>query len=420
MIPGGPGVAVAGGDPNAEQGERVANQGREPGVLVVPTDFRAGPWACRSLSRGGYRVVGAQVGGRLAGGRSLACPRPLRHPPALGNPSGFVEALREMVRKHSIAAVLPTSEDVVRVLARAAPDLGAVIVGPDAAQYGSLCDKGALALAAAEAGVDHPASQVVGAGGAQGEAPPLPCVVKPRISGEEAHGVAVASTVRTAQERDAAVAALLEQGRDALVQQLLGGPRWFVHSTGLGDRFRFMAFRAIADYPRGSGPGSFVHTADAPAGVREATERLVALVGYEGPVSISFIEEGGRLYVHDVNLRLGATVGASIRAGFDLPRDAVNIALGRTAAPERTRRPITYVRLDGELGSAIAALRGDQDDAGAGELFGRVAKGLLAPGWMLDPSPLDPFLLGTLAARRLRSLAGRARRRPGAPEGHPG
>ena len=380
-------------------------------MLVVPSDFRAGPWACRSLARAGYRVVGAQVDGRLAGGRSLACPRPLRHPSALGDPAAFVASLREMVRERGIDAVLPTSEDVVRVLADAGGDLGAVVVGPDAAQYARLCDKGSLADAAAEAGVDHPASRIVGPRGSSGPAVPLPCVVKPRISGEDAHGVAVAATVRTADEMDAAIASLVAQGRDALVQQLLEGPRWVGHSVGLGERFRFIAFRAIADYPRRSGPGSFLRTADAPAGVREATERLAALVAYEGPVSLSFIEDGGRLYVHDVNLRLGATVGASIRAGFDLPRDAVDVALGRPAAPEAPRRPVTYVRLDGELGTAMASLRGQRDDASTLELFGRVGKGLVAPGWMLDPSPLDPFLLGTMAARRLRRAAGSLRHR---------
>lgn len=264
----------------------MAKTGAGPGVLVVPSDFRAGPWACRSLARAGYRVVGAQVGGRLAGGRSLACPRPLRHPSALGDPDAFVASLRAMVRERAIDAVLPTSEDVVRVLAGAGGDLGAVVVGPDAAQYARLCDKGALAEAAAEAGVDHPASRIVGPGGSSGPAVPLPCVVKPRISGEDAHGVAVAATVRTAAEMEAAIASLVAQGRDALVQQLLEGPRWVGHSVGLGERFRFIAFRAITDYPRRSGPGSFLRTADAPAGVREATERLAALVGYEGPVSL--------------------------------------------------------------------------------------------------------------------------------------
>ena len=383
----------------------------KPTVVVAPSDFRAGPWACRSLARAGYRVVGANQDGRLAGGRSLACRAPRRYPSPLEQPDAFVAALRDMVREEGAVAVLPTSEDVVRVLAERDADLGAVVVGPDREQYRRLCDKGELAAAAAEAGVDHPGTVVVGAHGPEGPMPPLPCVVKPRISGEELHGAAVAVTVRTEQERDAAVAALVREGRDALVQELLDGPRWFAHSVGVGDDFRFLAFQAFDDYPRGSGPASFLRTATAPPGVREATKRLVELVGYAGPCSLSFIESDGRLQVHDVNLRLGATVGASVRGGFDLPRLAVDIALGRPLPAETgPARPITYVRMDGELGAIVDELRGRGTGEARGPLVSRLAKGVVAPGWMIDPSPFDPFLLSTLAGRRLAIVARAARR----------
>jgi carbamoyl-phosphate synthase large subunit len=382
-----------------------------PTVLVAPSDFRAGPWACRSLAGAGYRVVGANTAGRLAGGRSLACPSPRRYPSPLDDPDGFVAALAEIVAREGAVAVLPTSEDVVRVLAAHEPDLGAVIVGPTRLQYHRLCDKGELAAAAEEAGVDHPGTAVVGADGPQGPMPPLPCVVKPRISGEELHGAAVAVTVRTEAEREAAVSALVRDGRDALVQQLLEGPRWFAHSVGLGDDFRFLAFRALDDYPRGSGPASFLRTATAPEGVREATRRLVELVGYAGPCSLSFIEADGRLQVHDVNLRLGATVGASIRSGFDIPRMAVDIALGRTVPGLNGGcRTITYVRMDGELGAMVDELRGRGTGEPRAPLALRLAKGIAAPGWMLDPSPFDPFLLSTIAGRRLLQAARAARR----------
>ena len=101
--------------------------------------------------------------------------------------------------------------------------------------------------------------------------------------------------------------------------------------------------------------------------MREATKRLVELVGYAGPCSLSFIESDGRLQVHDVNLRLGATVGASVRGGFDLPRLAVNIALGLPLPAEGgPARTITYVRMDGELGALVNELRG----RGTGEARG--------------------------------------------------
>jgi hypothetical protein len=238
-------------------------------------------------------------------------------------------------------------------------------------------------------------------------------VVKPRVSGEESHGAEAAVSVPTPAERERAVDALRVQGRDALVQQLLEGPRWFAHSVGLGDDLRLLAFEALADYPRRSGPASFLRVCAAPAGMREATARLMASVGYAGPCSLSFIEQDGRLYVHDVNLRLGATVGASIRAGFDVPRLAVDLALGRPLpAAGGPARPVTYVRLDGELGAALDELRGRGTGESPARLLARLARGALSPGWMLDPSPLDPYLLSTLAGRGLLGLARAARRRP--------
>jgi hypothetical protein len=222
----------------------------------------------------------------------------------------------------------------------------------------------------------------------------------------------VAVTARTEAERTAAIEELLAAGREAIVQELLSGPRWFAHSVGLGPEFRFLAFEALADYPRNSGPASFLRTGAAPPGVREATLRLMELVGYEGPCSLSFIEHDGRLQVHDVNLRLGATVGASIRAGFDIPRLAVDAALGRGAAPEEVVAPaLTYVRMDGEWSALIDELRGRGTGEPKGPLAGRLVRGALAPGWMLDPSPLDPFLLSTTVGRRLLGVVRRARRR---------
>ena len=65
-----------------------------------------------------------------------------------------------------------------------------------------------------------------------------------------------------------------------------------------------------------------------PDGLESAIERLFGDVDYRGPATISFLERDGRLYVHDVNLRLGASVGLMVGSGFDLPRRAVEAALG--------------------------------------------------------------------------------------------
>ena len=119
--------------------------------------------------------------------------------------------------------------------------------------------------------------------------------------------------------------------------------------------FDFLGFRVDRDYPRGAGPASVMHTAVVPAPVIEGTRRLLDLVGYRGPCSLSFIERDGRFMVHDVNLRLGATVEGSIRAGFDIP-GPLGGGRARQAEPAAgPADPTRYVRFDGELKELVRA-----------------------------------------------------------------
>ncbi len=85
-------------------------------VLVVGSELRAGPRAIRSLTRAGYRVLGAHVRDPF-GGRSLPCPRPLRHPPLDGDPARFAEVLLDFLATTDPAHV--TDEEWARQLSGA-------------------------------------------------------------------------------------------------------------------------------------------------------------------------------------------------------------------------------------------------------------------------------------------------------------
>jgi hypothetical protein len=388
-------------------------------VLVLSTDFRAGPWACRSLAAAGYRVVGAHRAGRLAGGRSLACPRPRRYPSPTASPDGFVAAVREICIRERIAAVLPGAEDTARVLAEREPDLaGAVPVGPDRAIYAALCDKGLLAETAERAGVDHPRTITVDAGGPSGPWPALPSVVKPRISGEDLRGAPAAVSVTDAAARDRAVAALLSAGLAAVVQERVEGVRWVGHCVRHGDgTLDLVASRIDRDYPRAAGTASLQRTVlDVPPALEWGVRCLLDEVDYRGPATVSFLDDGHRMVVHDVNLRLGASVGIVIRSGLDMPRRAVEAALGRGAGVHGARRSIRYARVDGEVAATIDALRGRGDGDPAHRIFGRLVSAGISRDGMVDPFPLDPFWSGTIAAQRAVAVARRAlRRRPAEP-----
>lgn len=98
-----------------------------------------------------------------------------------------------------------------------------------------------------------------------------------------------------------------------------------------------------------------------------------------------------------------------MRAGFDLPRMAVEIAMGaEPALGARPVRPVRYVWATGETRGGLESLR--QGDArGAARAFGDIAGALLLPRWMLDPG--DPrAIVDTVRGGALRSRERRAAR----------
>jgi carbamoylphosphate synthase large subunit len=389
-------------------------------VAVLWTGRRAGPWACRSLRDAGARVVGIHPA-RLPGARSTACLRPLRSPPVRAH-EDLLAFVAEVCAREGVDVVVPVDEDLVRLMAHRRPDLGgAVVAGPDGRQYDALCDKLALARAAAACGVDHPRTVLVTAAGPDGPWPSLPSVVKPRIS-MSSMGDFPISSVETAQERDAAVARLRAAGGDALVQErIVDGRRWVAHCVRGATGTACVVSRILHDHPRDTGVASVQHTVPGPPAVVEGAARLLAHVDYRGPATLSFLESQGRYLVHDVNLRLGASTGLLVRSGFDMPARAAQVTLGdERGAAVPDWRPMSYVRTDGEVVALRDALLRAPGHEPAALLARRLAFGALGPRAMLDPSPLDILWLGGLAAQTLRETARRARAAVRPQGGHSG
>jgi len=78
-------------------------------VLVLQVGNRSGPWACRSLARAGFRVVGTHEHGRVAG-RSRYCSAPLRTASAVEAPEAFLDDVERICREHAVDAVLTLLE----------------------------------------------------------------------------------------------------------------------------------------------------------------------------------------------------------------------------------------------------------------------------------------------------------------------
>jgi hypothetical protein len=373
--------------------------GTRPTVFVPQLGWRAGPRACRSLSAAGFRVIGGQDEARSERARfrrarlayqGADCSSVLEYPSPGEQPEAFLAAVARICEQHDVTAVLPVDDEVVHLLAAYLPRPGgAVFVGPTIEQFRQLADKGALGVLAGQAGFAQPPAVVVGPGGPQDEWPSLPSMVKPRVTGAETRRGLVSRKpvlVCSEEERDRAVGELVETVGEALVEEQVRGDAWRVHFVRDTTRTITLTLRALRNYPPNTGQGSVLRVAPPPAGLVPAAERLLELVDYRGPGSIQVIEREGRFFVHDVNLRLPLTVGGTIRAGFDMPRLAVEAALG---IPLEARPleigPATYVFLDGELHHLLDGLRGRETQARAPRVAADLVLAAVKPSGVLDP-----------------------------------
>lgn len=369
--------------------------------MVLWTGMPNGHRIVRSLRAAGFHVVAAHPEGAAAG-RGWGHVRPLRYPAALRDPDAFVEWVVRTCDERRIDAVLPVDEDISRVMAFRRAALGNVrVVGPTAAQYDALANKGRLASVTDALGLPTPVTVEVGDLAADRSGwPAVPCMVKPRTSGSE---IEAPQRVDTEDARDALVARLVASGHGAVLQELIEGQRWVVQSVRGPGVFEYVVHRVDLEWPRGCGLATLKRPFLAPQGAVDVARALLDAVDYHGPSGISVIERDGHFYAHDVNLRLGATTGASIAAGFDFPRRAVEAALELPGAPfgGRLRHGAEHMRLDKEV-EAIADAVAHRRPRAALACLRRIARVGLNPAGMLDPSPLNVFFAGHLAARLVR------------------
>jgi len=393
-------------------GEAAANQMTRGTVLVLQVGNRSGPWACRSLARAGFRVVGAHDAGRVAG-RSRYCRAPIRTASAFAAADDFLEDVERICRRYAVDAVLSNDDEGITQLLAAHPDklAGAVFVGPTAEQYERVCDKGRLHATARAAGLDAPLAVTVESSDADVDWPPLPSVVKPRTTQTQVAGTLIrrsAIVVATPAERAAAVAEICSATGSAIVEERIGGTSWRAHFVGDGTDVAIVPVTTVRSSPEEAGMSS-VQTvaAAAPGALVDASRGLVAALGYRGPGSVQFIERLGTFYVHDVNLRLPSSVAVSMLAGLDMPRLAVEAALGRPVdlRSVKVRAGVRYVWLHGELRNLVRRIQAGEPTSRVWEIAADILLALVSPHRVLDQLVLsDPLPTLALASRGVRAI----------------
>lgn len=388
-------------------------------MLVLQVGNRSGPWACRSLARAGFRVVGAHEAGRIAG-RSRYCRAPVRTPSAVVSPDLFLEHVESICRRHGVDAVLPNDDEgITQLLASELPRPGdAVLVGPTAEQYAQVCDKANLHETARAAGLDAPPAAHLRDAREPVEWPPLPSIVKPRTTQTQVAGALIrrsAIVVSTPAEREAAVAEILAATGGAVVEERVVGRAWRTHFVTDGSRTATVPVITVRSSPETAGMSSVQTVArSTPPELVAASQRLIDFLGYRGPGSFQFIERDGRFYVHDVNLRLPSSVALTMLAGLDLPRLGVEVALGRPA-PLRSvvvRPGVRYVWLHGELRTLARRAAAREPLSRLWEIAAEIVLAAISPNRVLDQfvltDPLPTLALAARGARRARRHLARA------------
>lgn len=380
-------------------------------IVAVWTGYRAGPWAVRSLRAAGWDVIGMHPEDE-GSGRSTACLKPRACPSVAHDEEAFVDAVVRACREAGARAVLPMGEEAVRVLAEHAPDLGStVLVGPDSAQYVALCDKRELGENAARVGVGTPPGVVVTADGPDGDWPALPSYVKTR-DGVAPDRSTAAVRVETPAERERAIAELIDGGCTALVEERIAAPQVVVHGVRAADgSFAGVSAATVRNFPRGAGSPTVSIAAAPDHPVVDATRRLFESVDYVGPGNAQFFVRDGELMVHDVNLRLPASVGIAIRVGLDVPALGVAAALGESVPPFTYAPGLRYVSVGDEVKGLGDRTPPEAGGASRREVARDILRGAVGRGAMLDPPLSDPLWAAADLTSAARRTARRVRRR---------
>jgi predicted ATP-grasp superfamily ATP-dependent carboligase len=371
-------------------------------VLLLGTGQRAAQAAARSLGRAGFQVHGGSDGGRLYG-RTRYCTHACRIPPP--SVEGFDSALRELVERSEIDAILPLSDEHLGALLMR-PDVSsdAVVVGPTRRSFERLGDKVGLLTTSAAVGVQSPPSVVVQPGEAIGELPGLPAYVK--VASSVYAGIPAGRPLRVTSRSECvdAVEMLRRGGSAVLVQEEVLGRHWRFHFARDGRSLASVAAVQLADYPHRVGQSTVLQYCATPPRLRELSHALLDAVDYTGVGSIQWVERDGEFLVHDVNLRLPAAVAGTIANGLDMPLAAVELALRGEWRSEATNElRVRYVWFPGELMALRQAIRGGTDERRASSIAASLVLGAISPRRVLVPFDLKdplPTLAGVAEAVR--------------------
>ena len=204
-------------------------------------------------------------------------------------------------------------------------------------------DKTALLDVAERVGVPYPAWALVGGVAGLKDAAArigFPCVVKPAVA-ERRLFDEKAFILRDAAALEARLRAWPEDDGELLVQHYVEGVRHNLHLVAKEGRLLRCLDTVSLRTQRLNGSGLTVASVSVPTppAMRDWCARLLEAIGYTGIGCLQFLEDRdrGETAFLELNPRMAAGSGIAPYCGLDLPRHALELALGLPVEPERAR-----------------------------------------------------------------------------------
>jgi carbamoyl-phosphate synthase large subunit len=242
---------------------------------------------------------------------------------SLANDPGYVDEILKIAIAERVGLVVPTIDDELPILGRAAERFAAagirVAVSPP--ESTDLCnDKHQTCLALADRGIAAAPSWLAGEVPA---APAFPLFLKPR----RGRGGVGAHIVRNARE----LAFFLDYVEDPVVQAYLDGPEYTI------DLLCDFEGRPLSVVPRRR---DVIRAGVIDRGCTVRDQRLIDLalacakaMRFAGAINIQCRIVGDRPIVFEINPRFSGGIPLTIAAGADFPQMLLDLAWGRTVRP---------------------------------------------------------------------------------------
>jgi predicted ATP-grasp superfamily ATP-dependent carboligase len=281
----------------------------------------------------------------VAGG-SRHCTAEVRVPDPLGKPDDFVSAVEAFVGANEIDVLIPIAEpSLLAILPQRQRFSTTKIPFAPYEQFLRICDKAAVADAAAEIGIGVPRQVVANT---PGEALRLagelrfPVVLKPSRSvvgnGDGQLKLSVVHVDRS-ESLEGALLLLPDAAYPLLVQERIIGPGVGVFLlVQQGNLSASFAHRRLREKPPAGGVSVYRESVALDPQLREQSFELLKRFGWEGVAMVEYKlnETTGTPYIMEINGRFWGSLQLAIDAGVDFPKLLLSDPAGEVPATEYT------------------------------------------------------------------------------------